>query len=160
MLCVFGLVVLSGKCAVGRDPVLGIVRLLQRIADTSVTCSKDTVTTSGELWAIKRNVHQFVHVLEDEHVAVKLDDAFIFDKTERSKLAPAVIEARVVAVVLGQGRQQVGNALGRNAASFKSSMTFGRERVGVEGDERVLAAGGLERVVESQQAREIVGVCD
>lgn len=149
-LCLFGVVVLSGECAVGRYPVLGVMGLLQRVADTGVTCSKDTVTASGELWAIKRNVHQLIHVLKNQHVAVELNNAVILDKAEWSELAPTVVEARVVAVVLGHGRQQVGNALGRDAASLESGMAFGRERVGVEGDERVLAAGGLERVVEGQ----------
>jgi len=152
--------VLSGKSTVGGYPLLGIMRLLQGIADTGVTCCEDAVTATGELSTVKRDVHQLVHVLEDEHVAVKLDDTLILDQTEGSELAPAIVETRVVAVVLGHGRQEVGNALGRNAASLESSMALGREGIGIESDERVLAASGLQRVVQRQQAREVVGVCD
>jgi len=159
-LCLFGVVVLGGESAVGRNPLLRVMRLLQGVADTGVTCSKDAITTTSKLRAVERHVHQLVHVLEDEHVTVKLNDTLILSQTEGSKLAPAIVEARVVAVVLGHGRQQVGNTLGRNAASLESGMALGRECVGVESDKRVLAAGSFQRVVESQQAREIICVCD
>jgi hypothetical protein len=136
------------------------MRFLQRVADTGVTCSKDAITTTSKLRAVEGHIHQLVHVLEDEHVTVELDNTLVLDETEWSKLAPAVVEAGVVAVVLGHGRQQVGNALGRNAASLEGGMAFSRESVGIESDKRILAAGGLERVVEGQQAREVVCVCD
>ena len=84
------------------DPIGRIMRFLERIADASVRGGEDPVSGSVELGAVERQVHQFVHVLQNQHVAVELYHAGVFDEAEGRELAPAVVEARVVAEVFGR----------------------------------------------------------
>ena len=66
----FGGGVLSGESAVGGDPVFGVMWFLERIADAGVTGCEDAGAFTFETRWIEREIHQFVHVAEDEHVAV------------------------------------------------------------------------------------------
>jgi hypothetical protein len=75
--------------------------------------------------------------LQAQHVAVQLNNPFILDQAERCQLAPAVIEARVVAEVLGRFGKQVWNSLLGDAASVESCMAFLGERLGIESNKRV-----------------------
>jgi len=61
--------------AVGRDPVRGVVFFIHGVADTGVGSRKDTVASD-----IEGKIHEFVHVLEDYHVAIKLYNTFILDE--------------------------------------------------------------------------------
>ena len=121
---------------------------------------EDAVAFACGTGGVEVEVHQLVHVAQDQHIAVELDDAVILLEGEGRQLAPAVVEARVVCVVLGDLGQQVGDVLLRNAAGVEGGVALGGERVGVEGDERVLGAGLLEAVVEGEQASEVGRVCD
>lgn len=98
-------VVLGGEGAVGGDPVGGVVGLLERVADAGVAGGEDALALGtalgGDCGVVEVHGHQLVHVLQDEHVAVQLDDTVILGQAEGGKLAPAVVEAGVVAVVLG-----------------------------------------------------------
>lgn len=58
------------------------------------------------------------------------------------------------------GGEEVLDPLLGNLTDVKSAMTFWRECVGVEGNERVFGAMLLERIVKSEQAREVSCVCD
>lgn len=120
----FGVGVLAGEGAIGRDPgrllaqngkwvgkgphcigkviipILRIMRLLQRIAHTSMTRSKHPLPGPRQLRRIELEIHQLVHILEGDHVAIQLDDALILDQREGGQFAPAVVEPHVVGVVL------------------------------------------------------------
>lgn len=141
------------------------MRLLQRIAHTRVARRKHPltrllVTTLTDLGRIEVHLHQLVHVAQDEHVRVELDDAGILGQGERGELAPAVVEARVVGEVLAIGGEEVRDALGGDAAGAEGGVAGLGEGVGVEGDERVFGAGADEGVVEGEEAGEVVGVGD
>jgi hypothetical protein len=120
------------------EPVLRVVRFLEGVADAGVAGSKDAVAFAGGAGRVEVEVHQLVHVAQDQHVAVELDDAVILLEGEGRQLAPAVVEARVVCVVLGDLGQQVGDVLLGNAAGIEGGVALCGEGVGVEGDERVL----------------------
>lgn len=137
-----GRLVLEGEGAVGRHPVLGIVRLLERVAHASVASGEDTgaILTGARLAEGRRveiEVHQLVHVAQHEHVGVELDDARVLGQREGRQLAPAVVEARVVGVVAALGGQQIRDVLRGDAAGAQGGVAFFGERVGVEGDQRV-----------------------
>lgn len=97
---------LGGEGAVLGDPVLGVVRLFQGVADAGVAGGEDAlaggdIALGGEGGVVEVHGHELVHVLQGEHVAVELDDTVILSQAEGGQLAPAVVEARIVAVVLG-----------------------------------------------------------
>lgn len=157
--------VLRGEGAVGGDPVLGVVGLAQRVADAGMAGGEDALgagpPSGGGGPVVEGHGHELVHVLQDQHVAVELDDAVVLGEAEGGELAPAVVEARVVAVVAGGlGGQQVLDLLVRDAAGVQGGEALGREGVGVEGHQRVCRLVLLERVVQGEQAREVVRVCD
>ena len=58
------------------------------------------------------------------------------------------------------GRQKVFDSLLRNLSTIKSAMTLDWKAVGVKGYERIFSPMFLERIVESQETREIGGICD
>jgi hypothetical protein len=109
---------------------------------------------------IQLHLHQLIHVLQCEHVAVQLHHALILRQAEGRQLAPAVVEARVVAVVDVDLGEEVGDLLGGDAAAGEGGEAFGREGFGVEGDEGVFRPHGFEGVVEGEEAGEVVGVGD
>lgn len=71
---------------------------------------------------------------------------------ERCQLTPAVVEARVVGVVLRDLGQQVLDMFFGDAALIQGSVAFGGEGVGVERDEGVFAAVLFQAVVEGEEA--------
>lgn len=81
-------------------PILRIMRLLQRIANTSMTSCKHTLPRPRQLRGIELEIHQLVHIVERDHVAIQLDDALILDQREGGQFAPAVVEPHVIGVVL------------------------------------------------------------
>lgn len=157
--------VLRREGAVLGDPVLGVVGLAQRVADAGVARGEDALrvraTGGGGGAVVQGHGHELVHVLQDQHVAVELDDAVVLGQAEGGQLAPAVVEARVVAVVTGRlGGQQVLDLLVGDAAGVEGGEALGREGVGVEGHQRVCRLVLLERVVQGEEPREIVCVGD
>lgn len=156
-LCALGFRVLRREGAVRGHPVLGVVGLAQRVADAGVARGEDAlrVRTAGRGGGavVQGHGHELVHVLQNEHVAVELDDAVVLGQAEGGQLAPAVVEARVVAVVLGRlGGQQVLDLLVGDPAGVEGGEALGREGVGVEGHQRVRRLVLLERVVQGEQA--------
>lgn len=134
------------------------MRLLQRIARTRVTGREHPVPHPTDLRCIQLDVHQLVHVPQHEHVAVQLDHAVVLDEREGSQFAPAVVEARVVGVVLVHAGEQVLDVLLWDAAAVQRGVAFRGEGVGVEGDEGVGGGVFAEGVGEGEQAREVGGV--
>lgn len=63
-------------------PVFGVVSFVERITNTSMACREDAVCIALHLRRIQLEIHQLVHVLENQHVPVKLDHALILDKRE------------------------------------------------------------------------------
>lgn len=157
--------VLRREGAVLGDPVARVVGLLERVADAGVAGGEDTLRTRpacrGGGAVVQGHGHQLVHVLQHQHVAVELDDAVVLRQAEGRELAPAVVEARVVAVVTGGlCGQQVLDLLVGDAAGLQGGQALCREGVCVEGHERVCRLLLLERVVQGEKAREVVCVCD
>lgn len=159
-------VVLRGEGAVPGHPVPGVVRLGEGVADAGVAGGEDATAGSGVArlaectGVVELEIHELVHVDADEHVRVELDDAGVLDEGEGGELAPAVVEARVVGVVLGGGGEEVGDALGGDAAGGEGGEARLGEGVGVEGEERVGGSDGAEGVGEREEAREVVEVGD
>jgi len=134
--------------------------LLQWIAHASVTRGKHPVALAFHAWRVELQVHQLVHIPKYEHVAIELDDAPKLRQVEGRKFAPAVIETRVVTVVLGRFGEQVRDAHRWDAALIQCRKTIGRERISVQGDERVAGALFLEGIVKRKKTRKVFGVCD
>lgn len=59
-------------------PVLWVVRFLKGVADTSMASGENAVTVSTNFWGIQVDIHQFIHVLQDNHVTVELHNTVIF----------------------------------------------------------------------------------
>lgn len=91
----------------------------------------------GEVAVVELELHELVHVTEDEHVRVELDDAGVLRQGKGGELAPAVVEARVVGVVAALCREEVLDALGGDAAALESGEALGGEGVCVEGNKGV-----------------------
>ena len=143
-----------------NSPVSGIMRFLQRVAHTRVACSKDPLPLPTQARRVKLEIHQLIHVLQDQHVAVKLHHAVILYQAERRQLGPAVVEARVCRVILPLLREQILSPLLGDAAGFEHSMAFRGEGIGAEHHEGVFGAVFLEAVVQREEAREVFCVGD
>ena len=109
------------------------MRLLQRVTNTRMPCRKHLLSLPLQLRPIELHLHQLVHVLHDQHIAIELHNTVVLDQTKGCEFGPAVVEARVGAVVLAALGQQVLDALRGDAAGSQCSMSFGGEGVGVEG---------------------------
>lgn len=112
-----------------------------------------------QLRPIEFHLHQLVHILQDQHVAVQLNHAVVLYQTERGQFGPAVIEPGVIAVVDVDFWEQVLDALFWDSTRLESSMAFGRERIRIESNERVFGADFLEGEIKGEEARDVVGVC-
>lgn len=141
-------------------PVLGIMRLLQRVAHACVARREHLWALACRARRIQLHLHKLIHVLQHQHIRVQLYHTVIFGQREWRKLAPAVVEARVVCVVLVHLRKQIRDILLRDAAPVECLMPFLRERVCVERDKRVLGALLLQAVVEREEAAEVGGIGD
>lgn len=129
--------VLRCERAVLGDPVARVVRLLEWVADAGVAGCKDALAGTdgaslGQRGRVEGQRHKLVHVLEDQHVRVELDNARVLGQRKGHELAPAVVEARVIGVVLARRGQQVRNALRGDAAGLERRKTLLGECVGVE----------------------------
>lgn len=134
--------VLRREGAVGRHPVPRVVRLPERVADAGVAGGEDAgaggPAGGGGGGVVQGHGHELVHVLQDEHVAVELDDAVVLDEAEGGELGPAVVEARVVAVVPGgPGGQEVADLLVGDAPGPQGGDALRGEGVGVQSDQGV-----------------------
>lgn len=49
---------------------------------------------------IELDVHQFIHILEHEHVAVQLHNSLVLNQRKWREFAPAIIESRIIAKIL------------------------------------------------------------
>lgn len=161
----FWVAVLVREGAVFGDPVLGVVRLAEGVADAGVAGGEDafaggSIAGLAERRGVEVEGHELVHVAEGEHVRVELDDARVLREGEGNELAPAVVEARVVGVVLAGCREEVFDALGGDAAGLEGGEAGLGEGVCVEGDKRVFGGDGAEGVVEGEEAGEVVEVGD
>lgn len=153
------------KGAVFGNPVLGVVRLVEGVADAGVAGGEDTLACGriagfADGGSIELEGHELVHVAQDEHVGVELDDARVLCEGEGHELAPAVVEARIIGVVFAGGWEEVFDALGRDAAGLEGGEARLGEGVCVEGDERVFGVDGAEGVVESEETGEVVEIGD
>ena len=141
------------ECAsVYHSPIVGIMRLFERIANTRMARSKDPVPGAIAICRIKLNVHEFVHIPQDQHIAVQLHHTVILFQGERRQLAPAVVESWVIAEVFVDRGQQVIDPLLRYLAYIESSMAFLREGVRVECNQWVFRSEFLEGVIKSEEA--------
>jgi hypothetical protein len=136
------------------------VRLLQGVADAGMAGGEDALARPLKTRRVELEIHQLVHVLADQHVAVELHDAVVLDQAEGRQLGPAVVEARVGRVVLAVLWQEVFGALLGDTAGFERRVALGGEGVGVECYEGVFRAVLLEAVVQREEAREVLGIGD
>lgn len=113
--------------------------------------SEHAIAGAGHVGRIQFDVHQLVHALENEHVAVKLDDALVLGERERREFAPAVVEAHIVGEVLGDRWQEVWDVALLYTPGVKGCVALGREGARVENNERILRAHSSERVIQGQE---------
>ena len=131
------------------------MRLLQRIAHARVAGREHLVALPSHARGIQLQLHQFVHVVQDQHVAVQLHDAVIFDQREGGELAPAVVKAWVIREVFGHLGQQVLDMLFRNAPLVQRLVPLFWKGLRVKGNKRVLGTVLLEAGVEGEEAGEV-----
>ena len=77
--------------------------------------------------------HELIHVLQSKHVAIKRHDPVILCERQAGHLAPAVIEAWVVAVVSRGLGFHITNALLGNLAQIQGIVPFFWKALGVQG---------------------------
>jgi hypothetical protein len=136
------------------------MRLLQWIANTCMASCEDLFTLPFQSRGIKVHLHQFIHILHGQHVAIQLHHSIILHQTERCQFGPAIVEARVSGVVLAILREKVLDALLGNSPSFESGMSLSWKRIGVECYEWVLGFMFFKAVVQGKEAREVFCVGD
>ena len=141
--------------AVGGHPVRRVVFLPQGVANAGMARGEDSIPLAREVGGVEGEIHEFVHVAQDEHVAVELDDAVVFGEGEGGEFGPAVVEARIVAVVFVDGGEEVGDSFGGDGPRGEGGVPGGGECVGVEGDEGVFGVLGFEGGVEGEEAGEV-----
>lgn len=146
---------LGGEGAVGGDPLRGVVRSALGVAGAGGTGGEYAVVVRFE-----GQVHELVHVAADEHVGVEEDDAVVLGEGEYDELCPGVVETRVAGVVALAGGDEARDGVGGDSAGVEGVEGGGGEGVDGEGDEGVGGVRAPERVVEGEEAREILGVGD
>lgn len=80
-------------------PVLWMMFLFQRITSALMGSRNDTISSHANFRWIQLDIHQFIHILDNQHVAIKHHDAFILNERENSELGPAVGETNVIAKI-------------------------------------------------------------
>lgn len=139
-------------------PISRIMRFLQGVTHAGMASGEDPLPLPLQARRVKLEIHQLVHILQDQHVAIQLHDAVILCEAEGRQFGPAVVEARVRRIILPLLRQEVFRALLGNAAGFKNSMPLGREGICVECHEGIFRVVLLEAVVQREETREILCV--
>ena len=134
--------------------------LLQWVTNTSVSCREDLIPLPLQLRPIQHHFHQLIHILHDQHITVELHDPIVFHQTERGQFRPAIVEARIIGIVLSRLGEQVLDALLGDPARFESGVAFGGKGVGVECNEGVFGVVLFEGEVESEEAGEVIGIGD
>lgn len=132
--------------------------LLQWITNACVASCKDPLSLTLHAWRIKLKIHELVHVLQDQHIAVQLHHAVISDQAEWRQLGPAVVEARVRGVVFAFLREEIFSPLFRNPSRVQNGMSFRREGIGIESHQGVFRLVLLQTIVQSEEARKVLGV--
>ena len=135
------------------------MRLLLRIANTSMTGREYFHPFPQTVRSIELNLHKLIHIPHHHHIAIQLDNPVIFLQGKRRELAPAVVESRVVCEIFMNGRKEVFDTLLGDFTDVKSTVTLWGKCVGVKGNERVLRAMLFERVVKGEKAGKIGRVC-
>ena len=137
------------------------MRLLHRVADTSVTGRKDAIALSAQAGLVQLEIHELVHVLQDHHVTVEQDDAAVLGQGEERQLGPGLVEPSIVVVeLLVDRRKKVSHPPSSYAPHIEGLSTLFREAVGVQGQQRVLGRLPPERMGQRQEAWQVVGVGD
>lgn len=113
-----------------------------------------------QLGPVELHLHQLIHIMPDQHVAIELDHAIILHEAEGRKFGPAVVETRVGGVILAFLGEEIFDSLRGDGARGESGMAFGGKGVGVEGYEGVFGLLLLETVVEREEAGKVCGVCN
>ena len=98
-----------------------------------MACCEDSVPFAFAARRVQLQVHELVHVFENEHVAIKLYDAVIFGQGEGCEFAPAIIETSVIAIVFVYRWEKIVDPLLGDLADVEGVVAFCREGVGVEG---------------------------
>ena len=106
--------------------------------------SENSVSRPILAWGIQFDIHEFVHISENQHVAVQLHNPVILGERERSEFAPAVVKSCIIAIILVYRRQEVIDTLFRDLSKVKRFMALRGEVVGVEGDQRIFRSMLLE----------------
>lgn len=128
------------------------MRLLLWVANTSMTSREYLVALSLSVRSIELDLHKLIHVLHSHHVAVQLNNPVVLLQGERSELAPAVVEARVIGKIFVDGGKKILDSLLAYPADLKSAVTFRGKGVGIESNERVFGAMLFKRVVKCEKA--------
>ena len=121
---------------------------------------KDSVPQTLCARRVKLNFHQFIHVSQYQHVTIQLHHPIVLHKRKWCEFAPAIIESRVVGVILVHRRKKVFDVLFGNLANVERLVSFFGKGVGVEGNQGIFGSMLLERIVEGEQTGEIFGVGD
>lgn len=158
---------LRGKGAVVADPCGRVVGFLERVAGADVGGGKDALGCRGgasraEGRVVEGQVHELVHVAEDEHVGVELDYAVVLGEGKGGELGKCLEEARVGGEVEGGtgGGREVVDMLDGDVAGGEGGEAGRGEAVGVEGEKGVGGFDVEEGLVEGEEAREVVEVGD
>jgi len=123
-------------------------------------CCEYPVSSAFQLRGVQLQIHELVHVLQHEHIAVQLHHSVVFHQAERRKFTPAVVEARFMAVILFGGGQEISDTLFSDMADVESGVARGREVIGIESNEGIGRLYRFEGVVEGEETREVFRVCD
>ena len=118
------------------------------------------ISLSAHLRPIQFHLHQLIHILHHQHIAIQLHNPVIFHQTKRCQFGPAIVEARIIGIVLSRLGEQVLDALLGDPARFESGVAFGGKGVGVECNEGVFGVVLFEGEVESEEAGEVIGIGD
>lgn len=124
------------------------MRLLERIANTRMSRRKHPIPIATHSRRIQLNVHQLIHILQNHHIAIQLYNTLILHQRKLRKLAPAIIEPRIIRVVLMDRGNKIRNPPLHYTPGIEGCMAVGREGVRVEDEEGVLGVGFSERVLE------------
>lgn len=122
--------------------------LLQWIAYASMTGSEHSTSLTSHARWVQFKIHQLVHILQDEHVTIQLNNALILHKRERREFTPTIVETWIAAVILVYRWEQILDFFLRDASDIESLVPFLGKRLGVQRDQWILGLVELERVIK------------